>query len=595
MPYHDPFRHEHLFDLGSPDPSMLPQLQPQPPQQPLSDYPCHSDPAFKLPLPSSIRRRRISVCGIERKNPPQAYDTPTGNVAAKWFNNSGAQRINTDIYMYQALKAAYAGYPDIEVIDTDPFNANILAYVQSTGDGEIVGLSRDMKLSDLTGDDGIEFSQEDRHREEASAEKSGTLGGAGATGPGLMATVSSQAPVSTSAKSRNSGMPDSMNVISYIPPFRRLDGGTGGFASDPLFDRFLVKWHNKEFEVYIVDVRDGVALYFQKRQYIVTSDPAAALLLLKQAGNWSNLLHGEIWVYDQYWQKDPGLFQSIQKSKWEDIILPEELKEDLLKTVVRFYDSRETYERLRVPWKRGLIFYGPPGNGKTVSIKATMKTLFDREESIPTLYVKSLKTFGGPEFAINQIFGKARQQAPCYLVFEDLDSLVTDEVRSFFLNAVDGLSENQGILMIGSTNHLERLDPGIAKRPSRFDRKYLFPDPAIAERKRYCQLWQKKLADNDDVKFPDKLVGPIAGLMDGFSFAYMQEAFVSTLLKIANDEEGSNKDDEHWDMVDNLEALKVGEQDKGKDDEDGLDKYVLWREIKIQVANLKKEVDRGDN
>lgn len=68
----------------------------------------------------------------------------------------------------------------------------------------------------------------------------------------------------------------------------------------------------------------------------------------------------------------------------------------------------------------------------------------------------------GPEAAIGDIFNKARSLAPCYLIFEDLDSLVMDSVRSYFLNEVDGLKGNDGIFMIGSTNHLERLDPGIS-------------------------------------------------------------------------------------------------------------------------------------
>lgn len=54
--------------------------------------------------------------------------------------------------------------------------------------------------------------------------------------------------------------------------------------------------------------------------------------------------------------------------------------------------------------------------------------------------------------------------APCYLVLEDLDSIVSDNVRSYFLNEVDGLKSNDGIFMIGSTNHLEWLDPGISVR-----------------------------------------------------------------------------------------------------------------------------------
>ena len=72
---------------------------------------------------------------------------------------------------------------------------------------------------------------------------------------------------------------------------------------------------------------------------------------------------------------------------------------------------------------------------------------------IPTLYVKTLvfQTFG-PQWSIQLIFTKARQIAPCLLIFEDIDSAVTDSVRSYFFNELDGLQSNEGILILGSTN-----------------------------------------------------------------------------------------------------------------------------------------------
>ena len=234
-----------------------------------------------------------------------------------------------------------------------------------------------------------------------------------------------------------------------------------------------------------------------------------------------------------YWYKDPVLYKSIRKSSWSDVILDEERKSALIADVDRFFDSRDTYQKLRVPWKRGLIFYGPPGNGKTISIKAMSNSLYGRDDPIPTLYVRSLASFSGPEYSISEIFAKARATAPCLLVFEDLDSLVSDAVRSFFLNEVDGLSNNDGILMIGSTNHLERLDPGISKRPSRFDRKYPFPNPSEDERVQYSEYWRGKLKDNKDIDFPHGLSTAIAKITHGFSFAYMQEAFVAALLDLA--------------------------------------------------------------
>lgn len=106
-------------------------------------------------------------------------------------------------------------------------------------------------------------------------------------------------------------------------------------------------------------------------------------------------------------------------------------------------------------------------------------------------------------------------------------------MRSYFLNEVDGIKRNDGILMLGSTNHLDRLDPGIAKRPSRFDRKYFFPNPNRDQREAYAGYWQGKLRSNKDIDFPDDLCKAIAGITDGFSFAYIQEAMVASLLAIA--------------------------------------------------------------
>ena len=194
--------------------------------------------------------------------------------------------------------------------------------------------------------------------------------------------------------------------------------------------------------------------------------------------------------------------------------------------------------------------------------------------NLSQLYVKTLTSVWGPEGSINRIFQHARRNAPCYLVFEDLDSIVTDEVRSFFLNAVDGIAQNEGILMVGSTNHLDRLDPGLAKRPSRFDRKYHFPNPALDQRIAYLQFWQRRLADSD-VEFPDMMCQPGAAITKGFSFAYIQEAMVSALLTIAR-----------------KRSLSV---EKARVEESDLDDYVLWREFKKQVRILREELDEGDS
>ena len=117
-----------------------------------------------------------------------------------------------------------------------------------------------------------------------------------------------------------------------------------------------------------------------------------------------------------------------------------------------------------------------------------MKTLLDRG-TIP-LYVKSFKStssfslllnaaddifltegYMGEEMAMQTVFNHARKNAPCVLVLEDLDSLINSLNRSFFLNQLDGIEGNDGLLVVGTTNHIDRLDIGLLNRPSRFDRK----------------------------------------------------------------------------------------------------------------------------
>lgn len=72
---------------------------------------------------------------------------------------------------------------------------------------------------------------------------------------------------------------------------------------------------------------------------------------------------------------------------------------------------------------------------------------------------------------MQEVFAKARLLAPCVLILEDLDNMITPFNRSFFLNQLDGITPNDGVLIIATTNYLEKLDPALSKRPSRFDRK----------------------------------------------------------------------------------------------------------------------------
>lgn len=224
-----------------------------------------------------------------------------------------------------------------------------------------------------------------------------------------------------------------------------------------------------------------------------------------------------------YWSKSEELFESIARSSFEKLVLQEGIKKEILQDVKRFFDSKETYDKYGIPWKRGLLLIGPPGNGKTGAIKALVNEL-----GLPCLYVKSLDS-DSPEDDVGPIFAQARESAPCILVLEDLDSLITEKCLSVFLNEMDGFAANSGVLVLATTNHPERLDEAILDRPSRFDRKLYFPAPAFRERLEYFDMWNARLAPELQISAP--VIESAARATENFSFAFMKELCVSAVLE----------------------------------------------------------------
>ncbi|KAI9802353.1 MAG: hypothetical protein M1833_001859 [Piccolia ochrophora] len=372
----------------------------------------------------------------------------------------------------------------------------------------------------------------------------------------------------------------------YRAASRRLDESTGTLSDRVSFGKYHYVWQEQSYLVYRMSWSHEVTGDPIDRQFLLSPwvgnekeghSPLADELILA-AGKWSGELHNEIYVFDNgHWFKNKDLWESVQKASWNDVILEEKMKKTIANDIEGFFDRKDLYTEFAVPWKRGIILHGPPGNGKTVSLKAVMHNLSARPDPIPALYVKSLEHCKGPQVAVRSIFSQARDMAPCLLVFEDIDSLVTDKVRSYFLNEVDGIEAMDGIMMIGSTNHLDKLDPAIAKRPSRFDRKYAFTLPAEPERAAYCDYSRAKLASNPAIEFPLELSPAIAKITDAFSFAYLKELFITSLLLIARARE-------HDEPVDG--------SDDG-DERDVLRSCPLGRVIKSQVQILRDDMESG--
>lgn len=263
--------------------------------------------------------------------PSQFHDRPAPDEAARqFFDNSTAKRINTDAVIAQSLKTQY---PSLELVIVPSYRVNLLGYA-SAGHANFTLLDEP------------------------------------------------------------DGSPSSLTWTVYLPPARRIDNSPGSLGQEVQFAKFLYKWRDTEFILYLVDGRDGTGFRPNVRNhYILTTDIAKADTLILAAGQWGNELHEEVWVWDGgMWAKSVELYHSIRKASWDAVILDEGMKKAIIRDHLSFFESRDTYDRLGVPWKRGIIYHGPPGNGKTISIKAMMHTLYARKDPVPALYVRNFSS-----------------------------------------------------------------------------------------------------------------------------------------------------------------------------------------------------------
>lgn len=251
-----------------------------------------------------------------------------GEAARQYFEHSSAQRTNTDAVLAVALKRQY---PTLHLSIVPAASADILSYAAS-------GQASFTEIEDDTGPDGV---------------------------------------------------PASLGEKIFAAPAKRGSGG-GAVVRAPTFSKFLYKYKNDDFIVYLAKIQDGM-YGIETAYFILSTDETKTDALIHAAGTWGSVLHNEIWVFDGgFWKKDAGLYASVMKASWDAVILDEDMKKSLIDDHLSFFRSQATYQKLKVPWKRGIIYYGPPGNGKTISIKAMMHSLYNLDPEVPTLYVRSL-------------------------------------------------------------------------------------------------------------------------------------------------------------------------------------------------------------
>lgn len=209
-------------------------------------------------------------------------------------------------------------------------------------------------------------------------------------------------------------------------------------------------------------------------------------------------------------------------------VLPNGLFQELKDDITAFLGKKEWYESVGIPWRRGYLFYGVPGAGKTTTAIALANFLGC------DIYILDL----GQVSSDNVLSAMNSVPPGSILLLEDLDCAFSDREQltnddtpapstggkltlSTFLNALDGVATRDGRILIATTNHPELLDAAI-KRRGRIDRDFHFGYA--------CQTQIRELADRFGVPL---LEHEIRGWV-GISMAEVQEKLLELLNKITN-------------------------------------------------------------
>ena len=216
----------------------------------------------------------------------------------------------------------------------------------------------------------------------------------------------------------------------------------------------------------------------------------------------------------------------IDLSAEEDVVLAKGMKQDIDAQVTAFFTRKHDFHRLRLPYRRGLLFAGPPGCGKTMMVRRLVRHCAERFNASFWSIALQNSTDGSD---LEMLFDVAAASSPGIIILEEIDSLVkhTRVPRATLLSCLDGLESGNGTLVLATTNHPADVDPALIHRPSRFDRVWTFQPPALALRTTFLA----GLFPGQD----PALTRDLAVRTEGWSFAYLKELRVTAIFLTMED------------------------------------------------------------
>lgn len=173
----------------------------------------------------------------------------------------------------------------------------------------------------------------------------------------------------------------------------------------------------------------------------------------------------KIYLNDEY---DWSLSRNVRRRSLESIILQSEVKTDIVKDIEDFISKKDWYHGMGIPWRRGYLLHGLPGNGKT-SLVLALASHFNKP-----IYMIDLSQHSLTDNAAYRLMTDIPHDH--FLLIEDIDAVRISREKagdkgitfSGLLNILGGVLSREGCVTFLTTNHKDKLDPALI-RPGRID------------------------------------------------------------------------------------------------------------------------------
>lgn len=225
-----------------------------------------------------------------------------------------------------------------------------------------------------------------------------------------------------------------------------------------------------------------------------------------------------------------GRLLEINNYDWKDIVLEDGIREAIDSNIIYFFNKRDIYEKNGVPFKRGVFLKGPPGTGKTL----IGKILANKVENVTFILATAADIEDASD--VRNLFSMARKYSPSIIFLEDADFFAQNRIDGHYsritgelLNQLDGIEDNNGIVVVATTNHPEALDEAIVHRPGRFD--VILDIGKLSLDNRYVLLTRNlnRRQKTEDVDLYD-----IAKRCEGFTGSHIKELANSVCMLAIN-------------------------------------------------------------